>query len=98
MDDVITNVIGFGQSKDDQIMPATTGGRARAGGFGFFMPGLAMNDAGHGIVRVLADALPDAHHVAASRINELAAPGLELFHDGDFGAEGGNDDHVVFFE
>ena len=46
VDDVIADVIGFREREHDQIMAAAVGGRLRTGGLGFFVPGLAVNDAG----------------------------------------------------
>ncbi len=79
-------------------MAGTFGGGAGTGGLGFFVPGLAVNDAGDAVVGVLADALPDAHHVAAGGVDKAAALGLKLLHGGHFGAERRNDDEVVFVE
>ena len=57
-----------------------------------------MDDAGDLVLGILPHALPDAHHVAAGRIHEPAAFGLELLPRRDFRPEGGDDDDVVFLQ
>src|ERR1019366_9550602 len=47
------------------------------------------------LLRVLADAFPDAHHVAAGRVHQDAALGLQFFARADLGAERGDDDGVA---
>ena len=44
---------------------------------------------------VFADPFPDAHDVAASGIDDLAAAILDLLQDGQLGSERGQDDDVV---
>ena len=43
--DVIADVIGIRQREHDQVMSLAVTECARAGGFGFFVLGLAVNDA-----------------------------------------------------
>ena len=96
--DVIADVIGFRQSEDDEVMSAAIGPGLRAGGFGFLVPGFAVNDAGDGILGILAHAFPNAHHVAAGRVHEQAAFFFEFLARGDFRAESRDDDDVVGLE
>jgi hypothetical protein len=76
-------------------MAAAVGARLRRGGLGLLVLGLAVDDAGDVILRVLPDAFPDAHHVAAGRVHDHATFGLDVFTGADFGAEGGNDDGIT---
>src|ERR1700694_3891042 len=71
--DVITNVIGVGQSEHNEVMPFAVAESARAGRLCLFMFRLAVNDRGGGFARVFADTFPNAHHVAAGGIQDLAA-------------------------
>ena len=93
--DVIANVIGLGEREHDEVMSFAVTERARAGRLGFFVLGLAVNDRGGGFARVFAHAFPDAHDVAASGVDDLAAAILDLLQNGKLGAERGHDDDVV---
>ena len=53
-----------------------------------------MNDRSRRFARVFANPFPYAHHVAAGRIDDLAAAFLDLLLDGKLGAEG-RDDHDI---
>ena len=98
VDHVVADVVGFGQREHDQVMAAAVGHGLRAGRLGLLVPGLAVDDAGDLVLGVLPHALPNAHHVAAGRIDEPAAFGFELLPHRDFRPEGGNDDDVVFLQ
>src|SRR4029077_12022788 len=76
--DVIANVIGVGECKNDQVMPATITERTRAGGLCFFVFSLSVNDGRGRFARVFANPLPDAHHVSTRSIDNLAAAVLDL--------------------
>ena len=76
-------------------MAAAVSRGLRTGGLGFLVLGLAVDDAGDAVLGILAHAFPNAHHVAAGGVHELAALGFELLAGADFGAERGNDHHVV---
>ena len=93
--DVIADVIGFGQIIDDQIMARAVGGGLGGGGLGFLVFGLAVDDAGDAFLGVLADPFPDAHHVPAGGIHQFAAFGDQLVCVCHLGAESGDDDHVA---
>ncbi len=94
MDDVIANVVRLLQIINDKIMARAVGGGLGGGGLGFLVLGLAVDDAGDAFLGILADAFPDAHHVAASGVHQFAAFGDEFFLRVHLRAEGGNDDHV----
>ena len=70
--DVIANVIGVGQGQNHEVMAFAITEGARAGGLGFFVLGLAVNDRGGRFAGVFAHALPDAHDVAAGGVDDLA--------------------------
>ena len=93
--DVIANVIGVREREDDKVMSAAVAERARAGGLGFFVLGLAVNDRRRGFARVFAHALPNAHHVAAGGVHDLAAALLDLLLDRQFGAKCRHDHDVL---
>ena len=93
--DVVANVICLREVEHDEIVACTVGRGLRGRGLGFLVLGLAVNDAGDALLRVLADALPHAHHVAAGGVHEQAALLLQLAPRGDLGAEGRDDDHVL---
>ena len=95
MPDVIANVIGVGESQHHQIMSLAVAERARTGRLGFFVLGLAVNDRRGRFAGVFAHPFPDAHHVAAGGIDNLAAAVLDLLQDRQFGPERRHDDHVV---
>jgi hypothetical protein len=69
-----------------------------AGGLGFLVPGFAVNDAGDFVLGVLTHAFPDAHDVTAGGIDEATTFFFQFFAGRNFGAEGGDDDDIVFFE
>jgi hypothetical protein len=98
VDDVIADVIGFGEGKDDEVMALAGGGGPGGGGFGFLVPGFAVDDAGDGLVGILAHPFPDAHDVAAGGIHKAAPFLFEEPHGCDLGAEGGDNDDIVGFE
>jgi len=94
--DVVADIVGFFQRIDDQIVTvALVIDGAGGGGHGLFVPRFSVDDGGDFFPVVLADALPDAHHVSAGRIDKDAALFLEGVHGRHFGPEGGNDDHVL---
>src|SRR5206468_1421947 len=92
--DIITDVIGVFERQYHHVMPASVTECARAGGLGFFVLGLAMYDRSDGFAGVLAHTFPDAHHVAASRIDNLAAAVLDLLLYRQFRAESRHDYHI----
>ena len=91
----IADVIGFRQRKDDKVVSAAVSAGLRGGGLCFLMLGLAVNDAGDTFLGILADAFPNAHHVAAGGVHQFAAFGFEFFASADLGAEGGNDHGIA---
>src|ERR1019366_483151 len=95
MPDVIANVIGVGKREDDEIMSLAVAECARARRFRFLVFGFSVNNGSRRFAGVLAHALPNAHHVATSGIDDLAAAILDLLQDRQFGSESGNDDNVV---
>ena len=90
LEDVMADVIRFGQVEDDEIMSAAIGAGLGAGGLGFLVPRLAVDDAGDAFLGILPDAFPDAHHVAAGGVHEHAALFFESFARADLGAKRGN--------
>ena len=62
-------------------MPAAVAKRARAGGFGLFVLGFAVNDGCDRFAGVFAHPFPHAHHVAARGIDNLTAAVLDLLLD-----------------
>src|SRR5207253_1007138 len=92
---VITNVIGVGQSEHDQIMTFAVPKRARTGRLRFFVLGFPVNDGGGRFAGVFANAFPNAHHVATSRVHDLAAAFLDLLLNRQFGAERRYNNNVV---
>ncbi len=93
--DVIANVIGIGQRKDDEVMPVPVAERARAGRLGFLVLGLAVDDRGGRFAGVFAHPFPDAHDVATSGVDDLAAAILDLLQNGKLRPERREDDDVV---
>ena len=93
--DVIADIIGVGEREHDEIMTLAVAERARAGGLGFLVLGLAVDDGSGGFARVFAHAFPDTHDVAAGGVDDLAAAFFDLLQGGKLGAEGGNDHDVV---
>ena len=97
VDDVVTNVIGLGQCEYNQIMRVGRRG-LRTGCLGLFVPGLAVNNTRALIAGIFANAPPHTHHVAARRVHDDAAHGLDAFARGDLGPEGGDDHDVLALE
>src|SRR6476646_9905569 len=93
--DVIANVICIRQRQDDEIVSATIAESARTRGFGLFVLRLPVNDGCSRFTRVFAYSLPNAHHVPASRINNLAAAILDLLLDRQFGTKRRHDDDIL---
>ncbi len=94
--DVVADVIGFRQRENDEIMgAAVVADGLRNGRLGLLVPGLAVDDRGGALVTILPHALPDAHHVAAGRVDLVTADVLETVEHLHFRAERGDDDHVL---
>src|SRR5881398_2107587 len=93
--DVVTNVIGIGKREHDQIMAATVAQCAGTGGLGLFVLGFAVNDGRNRFAGIFAHAFPNAHHVAARGIDDLAAAVFDLLLDRQLGSKRW-DDHDVF--
>src|SRR6266566_1544387 len=77
MPNVIADVIGIGQREHDEVMSFAIAERARAGRLGLLVFSFAMNNRRGRFTGVFAHALPHAHHVAASGIDNLAATFLD---------------------
>src|SRR6266481_2105741 len=75
-------------------MPAAVAKRARAGSLGFLVFGFAVNDRGSRFACVFTNPLPNAHYVAASRIDNLATAVFDLLLDRQFRSERRYDHHV----
>ena len=54
-----------------------------------------MNDRSHALAGIFAHPFPNAHDVAASSVDDLAAAILYLLQNGQLGSERGHDDDVV---
>src|ERR1700730_1171423 len=79
--DVIANVVGVGKREDDEIVSLAIAKRARTGRLGLFVFRLSMNDGSSRFARIFAHAFPNAHHVAASGVHDLAATIFDLLQD-----------------
>ena len=75
-------------------MSAAVAERARAGRLGLLVFGFAVNDRSSRFACVFANPLPNAHHVAAGGIDNLAAAVLDLLLNRQFRSERRHDDHV----
>ena len=75
-------------------MARSVGGGLGGGGLGFLVLGLAVDDAGHALARILPHPLPDAHHVPAGRVHQFASLGHQLLLGLHLRPEGRDDDHV----
>src|SRR5260370_32134094 len=93
--DVIANVICIRKRQDDEIVSATIAESARTRGFRLFVLRLPVNDGCSRFTCVFAYSLPNAHHVPASRIDNLAAAILDLLLDLQFGSKSRDDDDVI---
>src|SRR6476469_1970202 len=93
--DVIANVIGICQRQDDEVVSATIAESARTRSFGLFVLRLPVNDGCSRFTCIFAYSLPNAHHISASRINNLAAAILDLLLDRQFGSKCRHDDDVL---
>ena len=76
-------------------MSAAVAESARTGGLRLFVLRLAVNDRCGRFACVFAHPLPNAHHVAASGVDNLAAAILDLLLDRQFGSKRRHDDDVV---
>ena len=76
-------------------MSAAVTERARTGGFRLFVLRLPVNDGCSRFTCVFAYSLPNAHHVPASRINNLATAILDLLLDRQFGSKRRHDDDIL---
>src|SRR4051794_8151403 len=85
--DVIADVIGVLESQDNEIMSLAVAEGARAGGLGFFVRSLAMDDRRRRFARIFPDAFPNTHHVAAGRVDDLTTAILNLLLNGQLGPE-----------
>ena len=94
VEDVVANVINFFECEDDKVV-AVGGGGLGAGGHGFFMPGFSVNNAGDAVAGVLADSLPNAHHIAAGSVDNGASNGRDSLSGGNFGSKSRDDDDIL---
>src|SRR6267142_5767984 len=92
---VIAYVIRLPEGEYHQIVSGPARPGLGTGGFGFFMPGFAVDDAGHSLLGILANTFPDAHYVATGSIHEQATLFFELLARGDLGAKGRDNDNVL---
>ena len=77
-------------------MPKTVSAqRPRTGRHGLLVGGLAVDDGGHPFLVVLADPLPNAHHVPAGGVDGLAAEFLKMIHCLHFRPESRHDHHIL---
>ena len=99
MNHEIGNGLGVLEIEHNQVMTLLVlSQRARGGGAGFLVRGLAVDDRGHALGGILADALPDAHHIAAGGVDNLAAVGFHRVDHGDLGAERRHDHDILGLE
>ena len=93
--DVVADVIGLVEGEDNKIMRAALfADGLRDGRLGFLMPRLAMDDRGRAAVAILPHPFPDAHDVAAGRVDLVAADFLQALQHLHLRAERRDDDHV----
>ena len=76
-------------------MSAAVTERAGTGGLCLFVLRFAVNNGGHRLNGIFAHPFPNAHHVAACGINNLAAAILDLLLNRQFGSKCRHDDNVV---
>src|SRR5260370_8341153 len=93
--DVSGSVTGIRKRQDDEIVSASIAESARTRGFRLFVLRLPVNDGCSRFTCVFAYSLPNAHHVPASRIDNLAAAILDLLLDRQFGSKRRHDDDVI---
>ena len=99
MNHEIGNGLGVLEIEHNQVVTLPVlSQRARGGGAGFLMRSLAVDDRGHALGGILADALPDAHHIATGGIDNLAAVGFHRVDHGDLGAERRHDHDILGLE
>ncbi len=70
----------------------------RTSRLGFLVPGLAMNDAGNTITRILLDAFPNTHHIATRGVHHHAPPFLNGRSGMNFRPKCRDDHNVLFVE
>src|SRR6516165_175859 len=95
MRDVIANIVGVLQRQNDQVVTHSKSEGTGSRSLGFLVLCFTMDDGGHMFHGVLAHPFPYTHHVAASRVDNLAAPFLDLLQRVQVGAKGGYDDDIV---
>src|SRR6516162_11936225 len=95
MRDVIANIVGVLQRQNDQVMTHSKSEGTGSCSLGFLVLCFTMDDGGHMLHGVLAHPFPNAHHVAASRVDNLAAPFLNFFQRVQVGAKSGYDDDII---
>ena len=89
-EDVFAHHLGFGQVEHHQV-----GAGEAAGGEGFLVLHLAVNDRGEGVLFVLFHRVPHLGDPGAGGINDVAAPLAQQLHLLHGGAEGGQDHHIT---
>jgi len=92
--DVFANIIGVGKRQNNKVMALAIAKRTRAGRLGLLVLGFAVNDGGSRFACVFTNPLPDAHHVATGRIDNLATAVLDLLLDRQFRSKRRHDHHV----
>src|SRR5580704_4870146 len=76
-------------------MPHSESQRPGSRRFGFLMLRLAVDDGCHVFHGILANSFPDAHHVPASGIDNLATALLDFFQSDQVRAKRGYDNNIV---
>ena len=95
VDHEIGNGLGIREVENNQEMSLSIlPQRARGGGAGFLVGRFAVDDRGHALGGILADAFPDAHHIAAGGVDDLASVGFHRIDHGDLCSEC-RDDHDI---
>ena len=95
MSDIIANVIRVRKCEHDDVVSAPIAERSRAGGLGFFVLGLAMNNGRDRFAGIFPHSFPDAHHVSTCGIDNLAAAVFDLLLDRQFRPKRRHD-HDIF--
>ena len=88
--DVIAHHLGLGQIQHHQI-----GARKRAGGEGFLVLHLAVDDRGEGLLLVLLHGVPHLRHPGAGGVDDVTAPLAQQLHLLHGGPEGRQDHHIA---
>ena len=91
----VTDVLCLIEVENNEVVasPVRTE-RAGGGGAGFFVRCLSMDDGCHLLASILSHTFPDAHHIAACGVYDMAAAFLDCINGHCLGSECGHDDNI----